>query len=549
MRNLVPKSIFKPRKSVLFSKNGFTIPDLVVALGLGAIISFVIFSLITQTQKKTAEANTVATFMEKANQIKTVLAQEQSFKNTITSALNPNMSCLISANRTIPCNAVFVGSSFSALHDRIAVYDGSPSPGQILYDSRVGSTAGFTEKGAACNNFSIDGAGNDDCPIGYLINWRISTAGTFSGVSVIITAKLIYNPSEKNPTKRLINATLSSPLGRYDVVVEQKLESLIDMNKLTCTQDGLTMPLKSARLFYKRSLAPFGNTCEPETRTCTVINDAAVLTGSAQYSNCAQDCKGAWQGCSVPCGGGTQAFVVITPNNQWGTACAFSDGQTQNCNLGSCAGGPGIDCVGSWSACVNGFRTYTVSTWQNSTGLACPEPNNTVESCGVSCEGSWGACVNGVQTFSHTISPSGGGRLCAFANGATQTCGVSCQGAWSACVNHVQNYSISVPASGGGANCPNAQGDIQACVSCTWAANEGPSHQNYVMQLLEKFVLPEAKACVTACSGALGCNASLCCPLAANACGTAGDTTTCKQYDACTDSCAGAVRTLTCSCF
>lgn len=42
--------------------------------------------------------------------------------------------------------------------------------------------------------------------------------------------------------------------------------------------------------------------------------------------------------------------------------------------------------------------------------------------CGINCAGSWGACVSGVRTYSVFTPASGGGTECPYTTGYTMTC-------------------------------------------------------------------------------------------------------------------------------
>jgi hypothetical protein len=237
----------------------------------------------------------------------------------------------------VVCNPSFVASSYSSTQDRLLLFDNSPAPGQPIYDSRGTSSAGFTNKGAVCNTFSATGAGNDDCPIGYFITWYLSSGGNNNGVSMTITAKLVFNPSDSHPMKNLINAAFdNNTLGNYDVSATQNVSSFLNTNVPTCELNGVTIANTGSYPFYTTDSVPLGERCISQMRTCNVFNNTPVLSGTATYTTCAQDCVGYFTDCSKSCGGGNQIYTVVLPANQWGVACPYPDGLNQACNLAPC---------------------------------------------------------------------------------------------------------------------------------------------------------------------------------------------------------------------
>lgn len=67
--------------------------------------------------------------------------------------------------------------------------------------------------------------GNDSCPIGYIINWRPMSAEDTP--QLLISAKLIFNPSNSHPMKKFINADVASTTyNKYDAQVIRTANSL-----------------------------------------------------------------------------------------------------------------------------------------------------------------------------------------------------------------------------------------------------------------------------------------------------------------------------------
>ena len=235
------------------------------------------------------------------------------------------------------------------------------------------------------------------------------------------------------------------------------------------------------------------------------------------------DCAGAmaaWDTCTLPCGGGTQArsFVVSVPASNGGVCPADGTSESQACNTQVCPPPP-VDCVGDYGALgacsqtcgPNGVatRTFAISTTAANGGSACTlaagnvetQPCNTAISCPVDCVGAmdaWGACSlpcgGGTQARSFVVSaPAQHGGLCpADGTSESQACNtdacpppppapVDCVGdyeSFGACTetcgpNGVQTRSfiIATSASNGGTACTLAAGDAdtQPCntdISC-----------------------------------------------------------------------------------
>ena len=121
-------------------------------------------------------------------------------------------------------------------------------------------------------------------------------------------------------------------------------------------------------------------------------------------------------------------------NMQLNTAAdltAFSGSMNAYKSIGASSGGSlsaPINCVGSWSDCVNGSQTYTVTTAAANWGLACPDVAGATKTCGIPCAGSWsgwGDCdpTSSTQaaTYSVVSEASGGGKACPATDGQTKS--------------------------------------------------------------------------------------------------------------------------------
>ncbi len=214
---------------------GMGLVELIVAAGLATVVSLAIATLyenMSYGQKRVALTDSL---LGKKLYFQKMIEDDTALSNTIAAAVNVNMQCL---RDKVVCNSVHVATAFSSSLDQITLYNNAPNPGAAVHDGRITSNRGFTEKGAECVGFSATGPGNDSCPVGYIINWYLSHAGQVGGISITLTAKMIFNPTTNNKFKQLINSNLTTPLGPYDASFTKTVVTLIDMNVSSCTQGG-----------------------------------------------------------------------------------------------------------------------------------------------------------------------------------------------------------------------------------------------------------------------------------------------------------------------
>ncbi|AGH94264.1 thrombospondin type-1 domain-containing protein [Pseudobdellovibrio exovorus] len=360
---------------------GIGLLQLLLAVGLGSIVSLAFVNALQVSDHEQRKLQLRNELLAIKNHFASTLHQDQTFLNTIAALENTNMQCL--RDRTV-CDAGFVGSEYSPLQERLVLYNQSPSPGQIFYDGRATSSTGFTTKGATCTGFSATGAGNSDCPIGFITTWYLSDVGSYKGVALTLNAKMVFNPADDHPLKRFFYAQhVDTVLGSYDIAVTKRVKSLVNNEVLHCEENGVQLNHGAGRVFYQTAGVPVGSRCQQETRLCTIVNNVPELSGTFNQPSCAQACSGEWSACSAPCGGGTQTFTQIVEANEFGPACAHSNGEQRACNTMAC----GNNCMGDWGACTGGVQRYNVTLPAGIGGDSCPYADGQTRSC--TSEGKW----------------------------------------------------------------------------------------------------------------------------------------------------------------
>lgn len=125
----------------------------------------------------------------------------------------------------------------------------------------------------------------------------------------------------------------------------------------------------------------------------------------------------------VSCSGTGNISISISQNNgKFSLSCVKTGGVSN------------VNCVGSWSSCVGGFKTYTVTTPKQGSGTSCPNVTGDTQSCSTCTpvNGGWtawsaySACVSGSQTRYRTCTnpiPSCGGSACIGLSSQTAVCG------------------------------------------------------------------------------------------------------------------------------
>ncbi len=325
---------------------GQSILELIIYVGLASIVSIFIATVITNMYRNYEKGRLLQRLLERKNQFQYALNQESTFVATRSAAINAGMQCL---RDQAVCSSTYVATGYRTDLEEITLVGTA-----FTHNGRSSSSAGFDEKGGACTGFSASGQGNDTCPIGYIVYWYLDRASSTIGVNLTITAKMIYNPAPGNRYRASFITSLSAPPGYYDATATKTVQSLVDLSVVSCTVGGVTVNHGGSYPFYQSASVPVGERCIEQTRLCTTYNNVASLSGSFTFASCVQNCAGVWEACSVPCGGGTQAYSHTVPANAWGAACAIANGTTQACNIAACATNINGVCGGTNNSCTAG---------------------------------------------------------------------------------------------------------------------------------------------------------------------------------------------------
>jgi hypothetical protein len=494
----------------LMSKNGISIVELTVFIAAATIVGAAVVSVQFNIKRGEKKIQVINTLLEKKRQFDEVLKEKETFIKTVKNLENLSMICV---RNELSCPAEHVANKYRPDLSRIALYN---QHGNLFYDGRGTNSKGFTDTGAECEGFTYGGAGNDNCPIGYIVNWHVAKQDLTDENSLSISAKLVYNPSDNNPQKTIINNLIAgADLSPYDSSGSMSLAPN-QSNKVSpsCTVGAVTLYNGGVYTFYESAAANLGALCKSEIRICTIVNDTPTISGSFTSGTCVQNCYGEWSSCSASCGGGTRTFNKLVERNNYGASCGFDHGEVQACNSQPC---PAIvDCQGSWGSCSascgGGTQDFTITTPAANGGLACPTP--TTRPCNefscaspINCQGSWGACSascdGGMQSYNITTVPANGGTACP--SPITRSCNefscsspINCQGSWGTCSatcgGGSQEFNVTTAPANGGTACPTPSirtCNSQACdIDCqgywsTCSDTCGGGTQNYIITVAQ----------------------------------------------------------------
>lgn len=498
---------------------GFTLIEVLVSMAILSVTSLSVMSLTQLSNKNSYRIRALRLVLSAQNQIEAALKNPAAWIQTLNR--NTNLSCV---GAPPGCN---LSGSADGYYDFI-LYGSEPN--EKLTYVPDDTTSRYSIYGGKCSAGTPSPSSN--CPIKYLAKWKPQCAtypclNPSMDIKIMLVTEFGENSISLNPD----NYGISTVKG---ILENSALSACQVMNGVYNSTTHVCRPK-----YAGRSCAAMGkpyevvtgthedgsldcspvyrNQCNPITQVVSGFDAGGNVVCSAKVCPPNVDCAGNWTVCSA----GWQSFMVTTPRSGSGLACPASpricvantncagvwdacDQSTGSQNFmvtippsGSgtaCPVSPrscAVSCVGGWSACVAGSRTYSIAVTAKNGGAVCPYANGTVDSAGcvggpTACVGGWGACTQpcggGLMTYTVTLPESGGGPACPFANGDVQACNThacggptDCAGNWSSCnlTTGTTDFIVTLPASGGGAACPLSPKSCDVDCQGAWGACSG----------------------------------------------------------------------------
>jgi len=201
------------RTKATVADSGFSLLEIMVAMGILAVASYFLISLLQTSLKGSTQNNvTVQAEMIKRNLVNN-FTNDPSWINTVNS--NPSLACLLPLYAGTPGGSTCAPGSIS----NIVVMDGAG----LFYDSTVSANNGFDANGVMCPGGFNSAAGNDKCPFRVDITVNlICPAGGCGDPQIRIIGKMTYNPA--NPAFKKV--TFNPDKYGFDFIRSQEASSL-----------------------------------------------------------------------------------------------------------------------------------------------------------------------------------------------------------------------------------------------------------------------------------------------------------------------------------
>ncbi len=204
--------------SVLNSKLGMSLIEVLIALGMVGILSSVIATVMQQMQKAQNQVNVVNTIENMRINIQKLIADGNAWRQTVEAGPNASLVCVrtnSACNNTVGSGAIDSrDGTLNTTLDAAPFFDlplleqaqsagGGPSQ---AYLNTTNPNSGFSSKGVPCTTWSPDG--NDDCPI----RWKLKSAFECQGnaptclnPTIRVIAILYYRNSGASDQRLIIN--------------------------------------------------------------------------------------------------------------------------------------------------------------------------------------------------------------------------------------------------------------------------------------------------------------------------------------------------------
>jgi len=213
-------------KKEITASSGFSLLEIMVAMGILAVASYFLISLLQTSLKGSTQTNvTVQAEMIKRNLVNN-FTNDPSWINTVNN--NPSLACLL------PLYAGTRGGSTCAAGSipNIIVMDGAG----LFYDSTISANNGFDPNGVVCPGGFNSATGNDKCPFRVDITVNLTCpAGGCGDPQIRITGKMTYAPA--SPAFK--NVSFNSAKYGFDFIRSQEASA----TQASCDMfDGVYIP-------------------------------------------------------------------------------------------------------------------------------------------------------------------------------------------------------------------------------------------------------------------------------------------------------------------
>lgn len=192
----------------LFNNKGMAIAQVLVIVVFMVIVSAGIMTMIQNSEKDRQKQNVLATLQELKRKIEFLAQDPSSWANTISITTGTyNSSARFNNIRAKQAVDISVAGSFSN-PEKIILFNSNGDVEMDLLGPSNTTGNGFTVNGTPCANFnSVDGSGNDECPISYrlLVGFECPSAAvtTCKSPRVKVAGRLIYNPRQNSALYKL----------------------------------------------------------------------------------------------------------------------------------------------------------------------------------------------------------------------------------------------------------------------------------------------------------------------------------------------------------
>jgi hypothetical protein len=233
-------------KKKLTSAAGFSLLDVVFAMGLGAFVMAALAGVLFLSAKEQVRDNQKVSAVAARNYVYRNLTQWQSLRAT-----------LVGNAATFACALNNTGCPGTVNTANFAIYE--PGNSTPIYNATTSPKVGFDENGVPCTPAGGLDAPTRDCPVRVDFEWQaLCTSGCVDPVPISITAKIIVHDAA------LSTATVSKSFNAgYDFVLLKSVHSR------TClTPWGVRVNDGASVTAYSRTTAPCGSPYVV-SRTCT----------------------------------------------------------------------------------------------------------------------------------------------------------------------------------------------------------------------------------------------------------------------------------------